>query len=105
VLVRIAMNIGGDVFIEPSSPADVVAQARRAEAEGFGSAWSVHFSRGYDALSTLAVAGAVTERIELGVAIVPTYPRHPLALAQQAATTQVFCGGRLTLAWACRIVR
>ena len=60
------MNIGGDVFGEPSSPADVVAQARRAEAEGFGSAWSVHFSRGYDALSTLAVAGAATERIELG---------------------------------------
>ena len=27
----------------------------------------------------------------------PTYPRHPLALAQQAATAQVFCGGRLTL--------
>jgi len=96
-LVRIAMNIGGDVFGEPSSPADVVAQARRAEAEGFGSAWSVHFSRGYDALSTLAVAGAATERIELGVGIVPTYPRHRLALAQQAATTQVFCGGRLTL--------
>jgi len=96
-LVRIAMNIGGDVFGEPSSPADVVAQARRAEAEGFGSAWSVHFSRGYDALSTLALAGAAPERIELGVGIVPTYPRHPLALAQQAATTQVFCGGRLTL--------
>ena len=29
--------------------------------------------------------------------IVPTYPRHPLALAQQAATAQAFCGGRLTL--------
>jgi 5,10-methylenetetrahydromethanopterin reductase len=31
------------------------------------------------------------------VGAVPTYPRHPLALAQQAATTQAFCGGRLTL--------
>ena len=29
--------------------------------------------------------------------MVPTYPRHPLALAQQAATAQAFCGGRLTL--------
>jgi EmrB/QacA subfamily drug resistance transporter len=29
--------------------------------------------------------------------IVPTYPRHPLALAQQAATIQAFSRGRLTL--------
>ena len=69
----------------------------RAEAEGFGSAWSAHFSRGVDALDVLAVAGTRTSRIDLGVGIVPTYPRHPLALAQQAATTQAFCGGRLTL--------
>lgn len=26
-----------------------------------------------------------------------TYPRHPLALAQRAATAQALCGGRLTL--------
>lgn len=95
--MRIAMNIGGDVLGTPSSPQEVVDQARRAEADGYASAWSVHFSRGYDALSTLAVAGVETEHIGLGVGIVPTYPRHPLALAQQAATTQAFCGGRLTL--------
>lgn len=91
------MTIGGDVLARPSSPGEVVADARRAEDEGFATAWSVHFSRAYDALTTLAVAGTVTSRIELGVGIVPTYPRHPLALAQQAATAQVFCGGRLTL--------
>lgn len=95
--MRIAMNIGGDVLGRPSSPPEVVEQAQRAESEGFGSAWSVHFSRGYDALTALAVAGTRTEHIELGVGIVPTYPRHPLALAQQAATAQAFCGGRLTL--------
>ena len=95
--VRIGMTIGGDVRGRPSSPAEVVAEARRAEDEGFASAWSVHFSRAYDALTTLAVAGPATSRIELGVGVVPTYPRHPLALAQQAATAQAFCGGRLTL--------
>jgi len=91
------MTIGGDVLARPSSPDEVVADARRAEDEGFATAWSVHFSRAYDALTTLAVAGTVTSRIGLCVGIVPTYPRHPLALAQQAATAQVFCGGRLTL--------
>jgi F420-dependent oxidoreductase-like protein len=95
--VRIGMTVGGDVRGSPSSPPDIVAEARRAEDEGFTTAWSVHFSRAYDALTTLAVAGTVTRRIELGVGVVPTYPRHPLALAQQAATVQAFCGGRLTL--------
>jgi 5,10-methylenetetrahydromethanopterin reductase len=95
--VRIAINVGGHVVGSPSAPWEIVEQARDAEAEGFAAAWTVHFSRGLDALSTLAVAGTVTDRVDLGVGIVPTYPRHPLALAQQAATTQVFCGGRLTL--------
>ena len=35
--------------------------------------------------------------IELGTAVVPTYPRHPLVLAGQALTTQAACGNRLTL--------
>lgn len=91
------MTLGGEALGAPVPPAKVVEQACRAEADGFGSAWSVHFSRGVDALSTLAVAGTRTSRIELGVGVVPTYPRHPLALAQQAATVQALCGGRLTL--------
>lgn len=91
------MTIGGDALARPSAPADVVADARRAEQEGFATAWTLHLSRAYDALTTLAVAGLQTERIELGVGVVPTYPRHPLALAQQAVTAQTFCGGRLTL--------
>jgi F420-dependent oxidoreductase-like protein len=95
--MRIAIGVGGEVIGTPMSPQDIADDVVRAEADGFGSAWSVHFSRGVDALDVLAVAGARTSRIDLGVGIVPTYPRHPLALAQQAATTQAFCGGRLTL--------
>ena len=95
--MRIAMGAGGEVLGTPMRPQDVVGDVVAAEAEGFGSAWTVHFSRGVDALSVLAVAGTRTSRIDLGVGIVPTYPRHPLALAQQAATAQAFCGGRLTL--------
>jgi 5,10-methylenetetrahydromethanopterin reductase len=91
------MTVGGDVLARPSAPPDIVVDARRAEDEGFATAWSVHFSRAFDALTTLAVAGTVTQRIELGVGVVPTYPRHPIALAQQAVTAQAFCGGRLTL--------
>ena len=48
-------------------------------------------------LTVIAMAGMQTHRIELGTAVVPTYPRHPVALAQQALTAQVATGGRLTL--------
>jgi 5,10-methylenetetrahydromethanopterin reductase len=95
--MRIAMGVGAQVIGEAVRPQDIVDEVVRAEADGFGTAWSVHFSRSVDALDVLAVAGARTSRIDLGVGVVPTYPRHPLALAQQAATVQAFCGGRLTL--------
>jgi 5,10-methylenetetrahydromethanopterin reductase len=91
------MGIGGDAIGTAIPPLEIVKQARRVEADGFPAAWTTHFSRGVDALSVLAVAGAQTSLVELGVGIVPTYPRHPLALAQQAATVQALCGGRLTL--------
>jgi 5,10-methylenetetrahydromethanopterin reductase len=95
--MKITMGVGGEVTGTAMSPQEIVADVVRAEADGFGGAWTVHFSRGVDALDVLAVAGTQTGDIDLGVGIVPTYPRHPLALAQQAATTQAFCGGRLTL--------
>ena len=48
-------------------------------------------------LTLIALAGQRTKRIEMGTAVVPTFPRHPMALAQQALTTQAATGGRLTL--------
>ncbi|HYC01074.1 MAG TPA: TIGR03564 family F420-dependent LLM class oxidoreductase [Candidatus Limnocylindrales bacterium] len=68
----------------------------RAEADGFDTAWRPHIM-GLDALMVLAVAGQRTSRIELGSAVVPTYPRHPHSLAQQAATANAATGGRLAL--------
>ncbi len=93
----ICAPIGAEPRGSFASPLELVEQAVTAEAEGFPCAWGVHFSQCHDALSVLAVAASRTERIELGVGIVPTYPRHPLALAQQAATVQAIAGGRLTL--------
>lgn len=66
------------------------------EARGFKSYWTPH-TGSFDALTMLALAGQRTSTIELGTAVVPTYPRHPATLAQQAATTNALCGGRLVL--------
>lgn len=52
---------------------------------------------GYDALTLLAVVGQQVPNIELGTAVVPTYPRHPVMLAAQALTVQAAIGDRLTL--------
>ncbi len=72
-------------------------RTRWVEEHGFASAWVPHIPWSLDGLTALALAAAVTERIELGTAVMPTYPRHPLAMAQQALSVQAACGGRLTL--------
>jgi F420-dependent oxidoreductase-like protein len=43
------------------------------------------------------MAGPRTSRIELGTSVVPTYPRHPYVMAQQAMTVQAATHGRFTL--------
>ena len=75
---------------------DVVSDARHAEADGFASYWLPQIF-GMDAITTLALVGREVPRLELGTAVVPTYPRHPMTLAQQALTTQAACGGRFVL--------
>lgn len=81
----------------PSGGVDgVVEAAKQAEGLGFATFWMPNIFS-FDAITALALAGRETERIELGTAVVPTYPRHPMALAQQALTAGAACGGRFTL--------
>ena len=74
----------------------IVAEAKVAEAQGFASFWAPQIF-GHDALTALAVVGREVARIELGTSVVPTYPRHPMMMAQQALTTNAAAGGRLCL--------
>jgi F420-dependent oxidoreductase-like protein len=85
---------------EPPPGEDVLgaltASLEQAHADGYASVWMANIF-GLDALTALAVAGSRVPDIELGTAVVPTYPRHPGALAQQALTVQAATGGRLAL--------
>jgi len=74
----------------------LVEDARALEARGFATAWIPHVF-GLDAIGASTVIGRETRRIEIGTAVVPTHPRHPTALAQQALTAGVASWGRFTL--------
>ena len=78
---------------------DVATQVQsvvKAEEEGFDSIWFGQIF-GPDVLTVLALAGQKTSRIELGTSVVPTYPRHPHVLAQQALTVHAATNGRFNL--------
>ena len=99
----------------------VLTYARVAESLGFDSLWTnshiavpVTFEPNYpysddrrppwsatstwlDAMTTLSFAAAVTERIHIGVAVVPLITTDPLTLAKQVATIDVLSDGRFEL--------
>jgi F420-dependent oxidoreductase-like protein len=76
---------------------ELLSNAREAEELGFATGWVPHIPWSLDALIAVALAGQVTSRIELGTAVVPTYPRHPVAMAQAAMSAQAACNGRAVL--------
>ena len=75
----------------------MLADAQWAEDAGLASLWVPQIPDDFDALTAAALIGTRTTRIEIGTAVVPIQPRHPIALAHQVLSTQAVCGGRLTL--------
>ncbi|MEO5901797.1 MAG: LLM class F420-dependent oxidoreductase [Ilumatobacteraceae bacterium] len=91
------MRLGiGSGAINDGTVDQVVDEARRAADGGFDTFW-VSQIFGHDALTVLGIVGREVPGIELGTAVVPTYPRHPMMLAQQALSVQGASGGRLCL--------
>lgn len=106
--VRIGINIDGGVHFE-----ELIEKVRSARARGFVSAWLPqspgrgpregssrrrrHQLFGYDSITALAVAGQEVGGMELGTCVVPTFPRHPMVLAEQALTAHTATSGRFTL--------
>jgi probable F420-dependent oxidoreductase len=107
----------GALPIEPGVP----TLARRIEAAGFDSLWTSdhvvmvdehsspypYSSDGsiawdpstpwFDAIAVLAAAGAVTERVSLGVAVLILPLRQPIVLAKQLASLDAMSHGRIVL--------
>ncbi len=88
------MNVA--VFGSANTVDALKADVADAAAHGFTSYWTPQIFD-LDVLTALAVISAEVPDIRLGTAVVPTYPRHPMALAQQALTVNQVSGGRLDL--------
>lgn len=88
------MNIG--IFGSSPTIDGLQADVEAAAAAGYASYWTPQIFD-MDALTALAVIARDVAEIRLGTAVVPTYPRHPMALAQQALTVSQISGGRLDL--------
>jgi 5,10-methylenetetrahydromethanopterin reductase len=73
-----------------------IAGVRKAAEDGFASAWFTQLFS-FDAITMCAFAGREVPGIEVGTAVVPTFPRHPHALALQAVTASLATGGRFAL--------
>jgi F420-dependent oxidoreductase-like protein len=91
------MRIGVFFPTKEHAPVDeTVARMADVAARGFSAVWLPQ-SSGFDALTLLTLVGREVAGVELGTSVVPTYPRHPVALAAQALTVNAATGGRLVL--------
>ena len=92
------IGINGTGLVQGASIEAITQHAQTANADGFASYWlAEHPTGGLDALMVLMVVGLSVPRIELGTAIVPTFPRHPMVMAGQTHTALNAIGPRLTL--------
>ena len=69
----------------------VVEHAQAAERDGFASMWFASYLAG-DPLVAMAIAGRATSTIELGTAVLQTYPCHPVLQANRAAAAAAAMG-------------
>src|SRR4051794_37249494 len=101
------MRLSVVTFMRPGSEARdrplgrIVDYARRIERSGFPGIWVTDsLGRGratLDPLVALGVLAAVTQRVELGTAVLQVSLRNPIELAHRVMSVQALSGGRLRL--------
>tara|TARA_X000000368_G_scaffold61229_1_gene43170 strand:+ start:19728 stop:20621 length:894 start_codon:yes stop_codon:yes gene_type:complete len=88
------MELG--IFGSSRNVEDLKKQVQEANDLGYSTFWTPQIFN-LDALTALAVVAESVEGIRLGTSVIPTYPRHPMMLAQQALTVNQVSNGRLDL--------
>ncbi len=86
------------VVIRGRNALEAVEQIEAAEAAGIEAVWATMFGAGgVDMIPVFAAAAARTARIKVGTAIVHTWSRHPVVLAQEAMAIDQIAPGRFRL--------
>jgi F420-dependent oxidoreductase-like protein len=91
------MTLNAGLVIPRGSASALVERVTAAERRGVRQVWTTVGGPAADPVTAYAAAGAATERIGLGTAITPTYPRHPITLAAQAVALNDLAPGRIRL--------
>jgi F420-dependent oxidoreductase-like protein len=85
------------VAVPGTNSTEVLANVEKAERLGIPAAWLTTRGAGLDPITLFAAAAVKTQHILLGTAIVPTYPRHPVMMGQQAQVLDQLAPGRFRL--------
>ena len=95
--MRIGLMVGPERGRYATKIQRLQADATWAEEAGLATVWIPQIPDEFDALTAATLVGSATSRIEIGTAVVPVQPRHPIALAQQILSVQAVCEGRLSV--------
>ena len=95
--MRIGLQVSADRGRYATKVEKLQADARWADEAGLDTVWTPQIPDEIDVMTAATLIGLATARIEVGTAIVPLQPRHPVVLAQQALSNQAVCEGRFTL--------
>jgi len=95
--MRLGLMVGPERARYSTKVERMLRDAKWAEDNGLSTVWIPQVPDEFDAMTAAALVAHETSRIEIGTAIVPLQPRHPIALVQQALSTQLVAGGRFTL--------
>jgi F420-dependent oxidoreductase-like protein len=95
--MRIGLMIGPERGRYGTKVQRLQADARWAEEAGLATVWIPQIPDEFDSLTAATLVGTETSRIEIGTAVIPVQPRHPIALAQQVLSVQTVCQGRLSV--------
>ena len=85
------------VVVQPDETSTTLEMIGLAEQAGAGTVWLTTGRFRPDALTIMAAASRFTTRIRMGAAVVPIWPRHPLALALQVDALESLAPGRIRL--------
>ena len=95
--MRMGLQVSADRGRYATKVEKMVADARWADEAGLDSVWTPQIPDEFDVMTAATLLAAATSRIEIGTAVVPVQPRHPVVLAQQALSAQAVAGGRFVL--------